>query len=120
LTQYMLSVHTRGGQPRQAMTEAEPHDTHNPMDRLESEMRSAGAFVFAGRLHEPETATVVRVSDGEVVTTDGPFLESKEQIGGIYIIEADDLDAAMGWARKTSALISMPIEVRPFWDTHTA
>jgi hypothetical protein len=119
----MLSVHTRGGQPRQPTPDAQPaaaHDADNPMDQLESEMRSAGAFIFAGRLHEPETATVVRASDGDVVTTDGPFLESKEQIGGIYIVEADDLDAALRWASRTSALIKMPIEVRPFQDTHTA
>jgi hypothetical protein len=79
-------------------------------------MTAAGAWVFGGRLHEPDTATVVRKSGGEVLTTDGPFAESKEHLGGFYIIAADDLDAALGWASKVSGLIGAPIEVRPFWD----
>jgi hypothetical protein len=54
------------------------------------------------------------VSDGEVVTTDGPFAESKEHLAGFYIIEAEDLDAALGWASKVTAAINAPIEVRPF------
>jgi hypothetical protein len=65
-------------------------------------------------LHEPDTATVVRVSDGEVLTTDGPFAESKDHLGGFYIIQAADLDAALGWAAKVTAAIRSPIEVRPF------
>ena len=59
-------------------------------------------------------ATVVRVSDGEVLTTDGPFAESKEHLGGFYIIEAEDLDSALGWASKVTAAVAKPIEVRPF------
>jgi hypothetical protein len=62
----------------------------------------------------PDTATVVRISEGEVLTTDGPFAESKEHLGGFYIIEADDLDAALAWAAKTAAAVRKPIEVRPF------
>ena len=77
-------------------------------------MKSAGAWVFGGALHGPDTATVVRVSDGEVLTTDGPFAESKEHLGGFYIIEAEDLDAALAWASKTTAAVGKPIEVRPF------
>ena len=61
-----------------------------------------------------EAATVVRVSDGEVLTTDGPFAEAKEHLGGFYILEADDLDAALAWASKTTEAVSKPIEVRPF------
>jgi hypothetical protein len=83
---------------------------------LEEEMRSAGAWVFAGRLHEPDTATVVRSSGGETLTTDGPFAESKEHLGGFYIIEAEDLDSAIGWASKTSAIVAAPIEVRPLHE----
>src|SRR4030081_250594 len=83
---------------------------------LEQEMRSAGAWVLGGRLHDPATATVVRVSDsGGVLTTDGPFAESKEHLGGFYIVEAEDLDAALSWASKTAACVSAPIEVRAFW-----
>jgi hypothetical protein len=66
-------------------------------------------------------ATVVRgVPAGDAVMTDGPFVESKEHLAGFYIIEADDLDAALGWAARTSTIIGMPIEVRPFWDTKQA
>ena len=68
---------------------------------LEQEMKSARAWLFGGALHDPDTATVARMSAGEVLTTDGPFAESKEHLGGFYIIEADDLDAALGWASKS-------------------
>ena len=87
---------------------------------LEEEMKSAGAWVFGGRLHQPDTATVVRVSDGKILTTDGPFAETKEHIGGFYIIEAEDIDAALAWATKTTAIVGAPIEVRPFADTREA
>lgn len=80
-------------------------------------MKSTGAWSFSGRLHAPDTATVVRVSNGEVLTTDGPFAESKEHLGGFYIIEAADLDAALAWASKVTRAINAPIEVWPFADT---
>lgn len=83
---------------------------------FEQEMRDAGAFVFSGRLAEPDTATVVRMSNGEVATTDGPYAESKEYLAGFYIIEADDLDEALRWASRTTELVGAPIEVRPFSD----
>ncbi len=79
-------------------------------------MKAAGALVFSGRLNAPDTATVVRMSGGELLTTDGPFVESKEHLGGFYIIEAGDLDAALVWASKTTAAVGAPIEVRPFWE----
>jgi hypothetical protein len=56
------------------------------------------------------------MSGTEVMTTDGPFVEAKEHLGGFYIVEAQDLDAALDWAAKTTAIIGAPIEVRPFWD----
>jgi hypothetical protein len=84
---------------------------------LEAEMKSAGAWVFAGRLHDVDTATVVRVSAAVVATTDGPFVEAREHLCGFYIVEAADLDAALGWASSVTRTISAPIEVRPFADT---
>ena len=115
MTRYMLSVHSvAGGAPRAPMSEEEMRRSHQRLAALEKEMESSGAWVFSGRLHEPDTATVVRESGGEVVTTDGPFAESKEHLGGFYIIEAADLDAALGWASKVTACINVPIEVRPF------
>jgi hypothetical protein len=76
-------------------------------------MNAGGAWVFSARLHEPETATVVRAAAGDVLTTDGPFVESKEHIAGFYIVEAEDLDAALSWAARVSEAIDRPIEVRP-------
>jgi hypothetical protein len=83
---------------------------------LEAEMKSSGAWVFSGRLHEPDTATVVRLGNGEILTTDGPFAEAREHLGGFYIISAEDLDAALAWASKVTRTIGAPIEVRPFAD----
>ena len=91
-------------------------DSPDPVRALEEEMKSAGAWVFGGRLHQPDTATVVRVSDGKILTTDGPFAETKEHIGGFYIIEAKDFDAAIAWASKTADCVNTAIEVRSFWD----
>jgi hypothetical protein len=112
MSQYLLSVHTVEGQPREPMTEESWQQTL----ALHEEMKSAGAWVFSGALHGPDTATVVRISEGEVLTTDGPFAESKEHLGGFYIIEAQDLDAALAWAAKATAAVKKPIEVRPFRD----
>ncbi len=72
--------------------------------------------MFAGGLHPPTTATVVRMQDNEVLTTDGPFSETKEQLGGSWIIEAADLDAAPAWAAKATKACRAPVEVRPFQD----
>ena len=85
------------------MTDEQMQQSWQQIQALEEEMKSAGAWVFSGRLHDPDTATVVRVSGGEVVTTDGPFVEAKEHIAGFYIIEAADLDAALGWASRGDA-----------------
>ena len=114
MAQYLLSVHSVEGEAREPMAEEEMRQFMERVGVLEKEMKSAGAWLFGGALHEPDTATVVRMSDSEVLTTDGPFAESKEHLGGFYIIEAEDLDAALAWASKTTAAVSKPIEVRPF------
>jgi hypothetical protein len=116
MTRYLLSVHTVEGEARDPMTDEEMQQSYKQVLLIEEEMKSAGAWVFSGRLHEPDTATVVRQSDGDVLTTDGPFAESKEHLGGFYIIEAEDLDAALSWASKVTEVIKTPIEVRPFAD----
>ncbi|MFI2347137.1 YciI family protein [Streptomyces sp. NPDC019443] len=95
------------------MTDEEMQQSHKQVGIIEQEMKSAGAWVFSGRLHGPDTATVVRMSDGKVLTTDGPFAESREHLGGFYIIEAPDLDAAIAWASKVTDAIKAPIERRP-------
>ncbi len=116
MPKYLLSAHTVEGQAREPMTEEELRELMERIGVLEEEMKSAGAWVFSGRLHEPDTATVVRMSNGQLLTTDGPFAESKEHLGGFYIIEAEDLDAALSWAAKTADCVKRPIEVRPFWQ----
>jgi hypothetical protein len=114
MTRYLLSVHSVAGEAREPMTDEEMQQSHKRLGLLEQEMQAAGAWIFSGRLHEPDTATVVRLAGGEVLTTDGPFVEAREHLGGFYIIEAEDLDAALGWASKVTEAINVPIEVRPF------
>lgn len=120
MPQYLLSAHTVEGQARDPMTDEEMQQFMTRVGALEEEMRANGAWVFSARLHEPDTATVVRMADGEVLTTDGPFAESKEHLGGFYLIEAEDLDAALGWASKVTAAVGAPIEVRPLRDSRGA
>ena len=81
---------------------------------LNADMKAAGAWVFGGGLHDAASSTVVVAHDGEITMTDGPFIESKEQVGGITIVDAEDLDAALGWATRMTTAIGVPIEVRPF------
>jgi hypothetical protein len=113
MTRYLLSAHTVQGVAREPMTPEQMQQSMAKIGILEREMKSGGAWLFSARLHEPETATVVRTSNGQVLTTDGPFVEAKEHLGGFYIIEAPDLDAALRWATKVSTTIHAPIEVRP-------
>jgi len=84
------------------------------VEALIAETKTAGAWVFNGALHPPSTATVLRAKDGDVLTTDGPYVESKEHIGGFVIVNAPDLDGALEWGRKLARVITLPIEVRPF------
>ena len=114
MAKYLLSVHSAEGEAGDPMTEEQMQQFMERVNVLEEEMRSTGAWLFGGALTDPDTATVVRVSGGEVMTTDGPFAESKEHLGGFYIIEAEDLDGALVWATKTSEAVSHAIEVRPF------
>ncbi len=112
IKQYLLSVCYPAGS-----TQPPPEALQRIMQdvgALQKEMQAAGIWIFSGGLHAVDTATVVRLEGGQVVTTDGPFIESKEQIGGITILKATDLDAALAWGGKMSKAIGVPIEVRPF------
>ncbi len=117
MARYMLSTHTVDGAVREPMTAEQMQHSWKEISELEAEMKAAGVWLFSARMHDADTATVVRMSNGEVITTDGPFVESKEHIGGFYIIEAPDLDAALRWGARVSATIKSPIEVWPFADT---
>ena len=116
MSQYLLSVHAVEGEPQQSMTPDEMQESMEQVGALEREMKADGTYVFGGKLTDPDSATVLRISSGVVGMTDGPFAEAKEHIAGFYIINADDLDEALGWARRVVEVINVPIEVRPFFD----
>ena len=115
MKQYLLSVYHPEA-PEDAPSPEAMEKVYGDVDALNDEMRTAGAWVFGGGLHPSSTATVLRLRDGEVLTTDGPFAEGKEQIGGFWVIQAPDLDAALAWGRKAARACIVPIEVRPFQD----
>jgi hypothetical protein len=118
MSQYLLSTYAVEGEvPGAPRTPEEMQRFMERVAALEAEMEASGTFVFGGALHSPDAATVVRLSDGDPVMTDGPYVESKEHIAGFYIINADDLDAALEWARKVVDATNHPIEVRPFRAT---
>lgn len=119
MTQYLLSVHMPTNVSPGTMTEEEERAGYSRVAALEAEMHSAGSLLASGRLEEASAAAVVNATNGKPMTTDGPFLEAKEALGGFYIIEAADRDAALAWAEKTSAAIGMPIEVRGFYGFRT-
>jgi hypothetical protein len=112
MKQYMLSVF----HPEDVAPPADIDQIMQDVDAVNAELRAAGAWVFAGGLYPSSTATVVRLSGGDVLTTDGPFAEGKEHIGGLWIIKAPDLDAALEWARKATRACRIPVEVRPFQE----
>ena len=115
MAQYLLSVY----HPDVTDSAPAPADIEQIMadvDAVNDELRAAGAWVFAGGLHPSSTATVLRLSGAEVLVSDGPFLEGKEHIGGIWVIKAPDLDAALEWGRKAARACRIPVEVRPFQE----
>ena len=114
MTQYLLSVYMIDGQ--EPPSDEETRKMYADVGAVNEEIKEAGAWVFANGLHPASTATVVREEGGEVLLTDGPFPESKEQLGGFWIIEVADLDAALAWARKATVACAAPVEVRPFQD----
>lgn len=112
MKQYLLSIYQPDG-PAPAPEILEP--VMRSLDALNAELKSAGAWVFSGGLHPPGTATVMRIRDGELLMTDGPFAEGKEHLGGFTIITAPDLDAALAWGARLAQATALPIEVRPFY-----
>lgn len=114
MTQYLLAVYMVDGAPYpsdEAMQKA-----FADVEKLNGEMREKGAWVFGGGLTQPTSATVVKKEGDELLLTDGPFSEAKEQLGGFWVIQAPDLDAALAWAKKATVACQQPVEVRPFQD----
>jgi hypothetical protein len=111
MTQYLLTIYQpTGGVLPEGALEPIMRDTQ----KVNQDMKDAGVWVFAGGLHPPTTATVLRPEGGEMLTTDGPFTEAKEHVGGLTIIKAADLDEALDWGRRLAEATTLPIEVRPF------
>lgn len=113
MTQYLLSVWHSPDNPVPD-DPAVMQRAFKQVDAFNAELLASGSWVFAGGLHEPSSATVVRGTDSDPIITDGPFAETKEQLGGFWIIEVPDLDAAIEWAAKGSTACMGPVEVRPF------
>lgn len=114
MTQYLLSVHMVEGAETPSADEMQR--MYKQVDDFNAKLQNNGSWVFAGGLHPANTATVVRVQNGEVLTSDGPFAESKEQLGGFWIINAPDLDAALALAAEGAAACEGAVEVRPFQE----
>ena len=117
MSQYLSSTYAVEGEVRAPGTPEEMGAFMQRVTAVEAEMEASGTFVFGGALYGPDAATVARKNDGDLVMTDGPFVEAKEHIAGFYIINADDLDVALAWAGKVVEAIGHPIEVRPFRAT---
>ncbi len=116
MTQYLLSVwHDRDATPEDIYPSAQERDAaYAATGAFNEELQASGNWVFAGGLHSPTTATVVDGTGTDVVMTDGPYSESKEQIGGFWVVEAADLDAALDLAARGSKACGGRVEVRPF------
>ena len=116
MAQYLLSVwhDAEYDVAGSDMDPAELEKLYAQVDRFNQELQAAGAWVFGGGLHPASSATVVRTTADGVSMTDGPFAESKEQMGGFWVIEASDMDAALAWAKKGAEACMGPVEVRPF------
>ena len=112
MPQYLVAIH----HPDNYDPSSEDEAMHRDIDVLNEEMEAAGARVFAGGLRAASSAKSVRAKpDGKLVITDGPYLETKEHIGGFWILEADDMDEALSWGRKAAVACRAPVEVRPFY-----
>ena len=114
MSEYLLSIYVPAGaqQPEPDALAAIMRD----VDAVRDEMKSAGAWVFSAGLHDASTATVIDPKADGMPMIDGPFVESKEHLGGLSIIRADDLDEALQWGRKLAGATTLPVEVRPFQD----
>jgi len=114
MAQYLLSVHYVEGEaaPEPETVEAMVAAVND----FNTKLQDSGAWVFAGGLQTPDVATVVDATGAETLMTDGPFAEAKEHLGGFWVVEAADLDAALALAAEGSAACRGPVEVRPFQD----
>jgi hypothetical protein len=113
MKQYLLAVHSDESAP---MSDEQMQAAFKAVDAFNRELMQTGAWVFAGGLEPLASTTVVRAQGGEVIVTDGPFAETKEQIGGYYLVDCKDLDEAIEVAAKIPGAAHGTIEVRPIWE----
>jgi hypothetical protein len=114
MKQYLIAVQFDESAPWPSDRELQEQQARTT--KVTAEMRSAGSWVFVGGLLPSSATTVVRPDNGATTMTDGPFAETKEQLGGFWVIRCDDLDQALSWAEKCALACGSPIEVRPFED----
>jgi len=114
MSQYLIAVYDQPDtrtRPREEMTEI-----FRAVGEVNQRAMDAGIFVFAGGLHDQSATTTVDARSGKPEITDGPYLESKEYLGGFWIVDVPDLDAALQWAREAAVACRQPLEVRPFME----
>jgi hypothetical protein len=111
MTKYLVTIH----HPHDYDPSLEDEAMGRDIDALNEEMVAAGIRVFVGGLHAPSRAKSVRaLPGGKVLVTDGPYLETREHVGGLWVLEAASMDEALAWARKATVACRVPVEVRPF------
>jgi len=112
MSQYLIAIH----HPDDYESDAEDEAMHRDIDALNEEMLAAGIRLFVGGLQPARKAKAMRLQrNRDVLVTDGPYLETKEHIGGFWVVEAADMDDAMEWGRKAAVACRAPVEVRPFF-----
>ena len=114
--QYLLLIYGEEG-ALESVSEAERHAVYEEYDRFAQDLQERQAMVGGDELAPTSSATTVRVRDGETLATDGPFAETKEQLGGFYLVEAKDLDEAIKLGSGIPAVRTGSIEVRPIMPT---
>jgi hypothetical protein len=118
MTQYLLAVNgsAADAEAQAQMTMEDMQPIFEAVDTFNQKLKAEGAWVFAGGLQPVETTTTVDNTGAEMIVSDGPYVESKEWLGGFWVIEAPDLDAALAWAAEGSKACAGRVEVRPFQD----
>jgi len=111
MTQYLVAIHHPDGYDGSSEDEA----MHRDIDRLNDQMVAAGIRLFVGGLKPAGEARAVRRRGRDLMITDGPYLETKEHIGGFWVLELPNMDEALDWGRKAAAACRANVEVRPFW-----
>lgn len=111
MTQYLVAIHHPDGYDGSSEDEA----MHRDIDRLNDEMVAAGIRLFVGGLKPAGEARAVRRRGRDLMITDGPYLETKEHIGGFWVLDLPNMDEALAWGRKAATACRANVEVRQFW-----